>query len=874
MLLNPFFGLVGESPPRGSTPAQGELDGSPFQEILQGVQLANAEEQSHGSGYPSLAEVIADAISAESSQEAADVVPQPATGSQNPGLERNASGPPPPGNADTAHIPPEVPIEPGLTNGLTRVTPQVRRPSGSIEGPSESLEGPSLSSEGPLNVAHEADPAERPNPMQTALPFIEEPDANGPTEPSNPQPAGQPQPHNPTFETVETDPVRDDTRLRDGLPAAQPAEGETPDATAPAPAADHAGRDDTGIDFTERDDSEAPPPARGQDGERVRPAVSGNPTPQPAASLAGRQDTPDRPAWVGPDEPVARTPDVASLEDRLPSAEPGRDRRPVETPEGGTGSEPQRTDRQAAPTPFVRLDGPARQTDPELTPSPRATTVSPGPSLSDTNVAARQEGDDAQVRIPFAESDLPAANRGPSPEGEQPVYRQVQPEAANQPRNPEAGVQAEHRVDTPTSSDRPATPTSPNPVEHRAAQPEGTGWTPEPLARTGPDPSSGVSPAKAPVSDGSVERALDALGSPQVTRDVITALGAQQERPAQEPGTASSSVPADLLRSMDGRPPGRVSGTGLPAAETPVVDRQPAPQGRPAAEAVASLVDRAVSAVERESQPSVTTANTGERPVVDRLPGGQVVPSDTHRDAFPARVEETVISPENGPARSSQPRPAETAALDGDPAVETPLKDLLPADRPDPQVVRQMSTAPESGPVPSVGAVRGGHATVSSVDVAEPPAQAPTDVQESKVTNQIVRGARFLTREGASQVTLRLDPPELGEVTIRLSSVDKALSGEIRVESRMVQEIVSRNLGELRESLGSQGIQLENIDVSVESGNRSGVDRDGGAAHRRETADRDGQPARDRDRQPEQQDDRQEQLRRQAVQDGNVDYVA
>ena len=119
-----------------------------------------------------------------------------------------------------------------------------------------------------------------------------------------------------------------------------------------------------------------------------------------------------------------------------------------------------------------------------------------------------------------------------------------------------------------------------------------------------------------------------------------------------------------------------------------------------------------------------------------------------------------------------------------------------------------------------------------------------------------------------------MDPPELGEVTIRLSSTSKALSGEIRVESRMVQESVNRNMADLRESLSSQGIQVDNIEVTVDSGNRSTTDRDGNAAFRREQAERENQTSSDRDRRPQEREDQQDRRPRQPLGDGQVDYTA
>lgn len=147
-------------------------------------------------------------------------------------------------------------------------------------------------------------------------------------------------------------------------------------------------------------------------------------------------------------------------------------------------------------------------------------------------------------------------------------------------------------------------------------------------------------------------------------------------------------------------------------------------------------------------------------------------------------------------------------------------------------------------------------------------------VEDTQVTHQIVRGARFLSRTNLNQITIRLDPPELGEVTVQLASRNQAVTGEIRVENRAVQEIVQRNLAELRESLNGQGIQIDRIEVSVDAGGRSAVDRDGeNLLHDRSgredasRQDRDGNP--DLDEHPSQKEGY-----RNRSQDGRVDFVA
>ena len=97
MLLNPLFGLTGEPSSSGGPSLIGDdLSDNPFQEILHSVQQADAAEPNpSGSGYPSLADLIADVVSAETSQ--------------NPGLERQASDHPQKGHAKWQLTASEVP---------------------------------------------------------------------------------------------------------------------------------------------------------------------------------------------------------------------------------------------------------------------------------------------------------------------------------------------------------------------------------------------------------------------------------------------------------------------------------------------------------------------------------------------------------------------------------------------------------------------------------------------------------------------------------------------------------------------------------------------------------------------------------------------
>jgi flagellar hook-length control protein FliK len=115
----------------------------------------------------------------------------------------------------------------------------------------------------------------------------------------------------------------------------------------------------------------------------------------------------------------------------------------------------------------------------------------------------------------------------------------------------------------------------------------------------------------------------------------------------------------------------------------------------------------------------------------------------------------------------------------------------------------------------------GARATETS-PAANPPILSDPSVSQG-VAHQVIRGARFLLKDDVSEVRIRLEPPELGSVHIRLLSGDRSLSGEISVSSAEVKGIVEANLHQLRSSLTEQGLQMGQIDVSVRDGRSGGA---------------------------------------------------
>lgn len=148
---------------------------------------------------------------------------------------------------------------------------------------------------------------------------------------------------------------------------------------------------------------------------------------------------------------------------------------------------------------------------------------------------------------------------------------------------------------------------------------------------------------------------------------------------------------------------------------------------------------------------------------------------------------------------------------------------------PDASAVHRQTVAPATEAVSGASATSGDARTPASLTFSTLPTLTDDPAESRAVVNQVLRGARFLLQDNVSEVRVRLEPPELGSVHIRLTSGKESLSGEITVSSHDVKGIVEANLHQLRSSLNDQGLQVGHIDVSVrgDQGNGRGFDTSG-----------------------------------------------
>lgn len=91
------------------------------------------------------------------------------------------------------------------------------------------------------------------------------------------------------------------------------------------------------------------------------------------------------------------------------------------------------------------------------------------------------------------------------------------------------------------------------------------------------------------------------------------------------------------------------------------------------------------------------------------------------------------------------------------------------------------------------------------------PTAEPAPMRENVLS--MVRVARGMVQEGRTSAVLRLDPPELGMLRLRLDLEKESLTLRIEAQSSAAHELLRSEMKELRRSLEAAGLQVERIEI-------------------------------------------------------------
>lgn len=111
----------------------------------------------------------------------------------------------------------------------------------------------------------------------------------------------------------------------------------------------------------------------------------------------------------------------------------------------------------------------------------------------------------------------------------------------------------------------------------------------------------------------------------------------------------------------------------------------------------------------------------------------------------------------------------------------------------------------------------------NSVTAAQTTAAVRTPDPVAQVADGIVTHAHVAIRAGETEFRMRLDPPELGPLKIRLTSDGDSIHGQVVVSNDAIRRMIESQLPELRQRLEAAGVAVQNLDVSTDANPGAGA---------------------------------------------------
>lgn len=92
---------------------------------------------------------------------------------------------------------------------------------------------------------------------------------------------------------------------------------------------------------------------------------------------------------------------------------------------------------------------------------------------------------------------------------------------------------------------------------------------------------------------------------------------------------------------------------------------------------------------------------------------------------------------------------------------------------------------------------------------------APTPINKATVAQDVIKNIKYIERNNIQQLTVKVYPKELGEVTIKLLSEDGIMKAELKATSKETYNILNSNLAEIKKALSEQSIKIQDVNIGL-----------------------------------------------------------
>lgn len=88
-------------------------------------------------------------------------------------------------------------------------------------------------------------------------------------------------------------------------------------------------------------------------------------------------------------------------------------------------------------------------------------------------------------------------------------------------------------------------------------------------------------------------------------------------------------------------------------------------------------------------------------------------------------------------------------------------------------------------------------------------------VNKATFTQDLIKDVKYMSTNGLKELTVKVNPGNLGEITIRLIQEDGLMKANLKANSKETTALLAQNLAEIKKELGDQNIKISEVNIEL-----------------------------------------------------------
>ncbi|NOW89467.1 flagellar hook-length control protein FliK [Clostridium beijerinckii] len=88
-------------------------------------------------------------------------------------------------------------------------------------------------------------------------------------------------------------------------------------------------------------------------------------------------------------------------------------------------------------------------------------------------------------------------------------------------------------------------------------------------------------------------------------------------------------------------------------------------------------------------------------------------------------------------------------------------------------------------------------------------------INKATVVDDLIKDVKFMSTNSLKELTVKVNPGNLGEITIKLVQEDGLIKANIKANSKETNALISQNLSEIKKQLGEQNLKITDVNIEL-----------------------------------------------------------